>query len=173
MLTIGGGLKKNIFLQPGKNISTVKKKRRKKGKRLWGWQFGSQATKLRESRTAAHILWGWKWWWFSWKGSCLFSIHPKELQAALSKLSVTTWISPFFSLTLTFPPKVALEVYTQHRQPQASQVQQQSFRKVTERKSSGQQLHISVGLPVSKNRGKRGWRGEKGKKKEEKKKKGE
>lgn len=30
----GGGLKKKIFLQPGKNISTVKKKRRKKGKRL-------------------------------------------------------------------------------------------------------------------------------------------
>ena len=120
--------------------------------------------------TAAHILWGWKWWWFSWKGSCLFSIHPKELQVALSKLSVMTWISPFFSLILTFPPKVALEVYTQHEQPQASQVQQQSFRKVTERNSSGQQLRISVGLLVSKNRRMGGWGGRKEKKKEERKK---
>ena len=73
---------------------------------------------------------------------------------------------------MTFPPKVALKVYTQHRQPQASQVQQQSFRKVTERNSSGQQLHISVGLPVSKT-GERGdGGGRKEKKKEEKKTKG-
>lgn len=66
---------------------------------------------------------------------------------------------------MTFPPKVALEVYTQHKQPQASQVGQQSFRKVTERNSSGQPLRISVGLLVLKNRGKAGWKGEKGKKK--------
>ena len=154
--------KKNVFFSHlGKKSPLLKKKegKRKKGKSLWGWHFGSQVTKIREeSRTTAHVPESSTWPWSSSQG-CLQShsfpswpwlSHPKQLlRSALS----------------TSSPRL----------PRSGN----SFRKVTERNSSGQQLHICVGQLVwkkkrkkEKKKKKKGREGGKNKREREKKRKG-